>query len=104
MAIACLRLSAHHLAVVSGRWAGVPYLFRTCPLEPEDSLYHEVQDEVHEVLRCQFPPVVQLREEFTALFERIFDPDDLHQFINYPNASEVALFISQLLDLCEGAM
>ena len=104
VALARFRLSAHHLTVVRGRWASVPYLFRTCPLEPEDSLYYEVQDGVHAAFRCQFPPVVQLREEFPALFERIFYPDDLRQFINCPNASQVALSISQLLDLCEGTM
>ena len=47
------------------------------------SPYHEVQDEVHADFWGQFQPVIQPRQQFSGLFDRLLeDNDDLHQFIN----------------------
>ena len=80
--LAQFRLAAHGLAVVQGRSAcpKVPYLLRMCPLEEESSPFcQEVQDEIHGVFRCQFAPVIELRQLFAGLFESVFQhSDDLH--------------------------
>ena len=60
-----------------------------------------MQDEVHAVFRCQFAPVIELRQLFAGLFESVPQhSDDLHSFINQSNALAVASFISHLLHLC----
>ena len=101
VALAQFRLSAHHLAMVQGRRAGVPYLLWGCPLETDDPLHHEVQDEARAVLRCQFEPVVQLRQRFSNLFACVPETsDDLQLFVNQSDFPAVALFIS----LCKGAV
>ena len=66
--------------------------------------FSEVQDEVHGVFRCIFPPLVTLRRNFPQLFETVLpDSDDLHTFMNQSNVSAVASFISRLISLCEAA-
>ena len=104
VALARFRLAAHGLAVVQGRRARpqVPYLLRMCPLEEESSPFcQEAQDEVHAVFRCQFVPVIELRQLFAGLLASVPQhSDDLRTFINQSNALAVASFISQLLRLC----
>ena len=72
-----------------------------CPLEEENSPFcQKVQDEIHAVFRCEFAPVIELRQLFAGLFAGVPQhSDDLRIFINQSNALAVASFISQLLRL-----
>lgn len=105
------RLRAHHLRVEAVHWSSGPITCDRCDC-------NDVQDELHALFFCRSPRVIQLRQKYACLFERVFrplqafssDPHpysqlhhqvdnlDMRRFLEQPNR-RLPFFLSELMDV-----
>jgi hypothetical protein len=76
-------LDIKHQLLCTHKKEAVPFLLRMRPLEEASSrLCQEVLDEVYAMFRCQFAPVIELRQLFAGLFESVSQHSDLLKIIS----------------------